>query len=455
MVNAGARLDRLPMSGFHRRLLRLIALGMFFDTFDNAMMAGVLASLVASGTSTFALNAQYISVSFFGLTIGAALAGLMGDRWGRRFAYQFNLLLFGFMCLVSAFAPSMSWLIVMRGIMGIGLGAEYVAGYSMITEFIPPAHRGRSIALVNVVSSSGGFVVSQVGLFVIPMFGWRAMFIIGGVGALWAWWLRKSLPESPRWLEAAGRAADAERVLQSIESEVGGVLPPVLAAPPPVVGRVPITVLFRAPMLPRTLLAVAINVTVLVCSYSFTAWIPTFFVREGFSVTRSLTFNAVMSAGAIFGPLLGYFLADRIGRRKGIIVVAIGGGVIGALYPFMTTPATIMAVGFLLVGVMNLMITLGLACYTPELFPTACRFRGSGFAQMTGRAGLIGTPYVVVMLYDTYGIAGVVLVLSGMYLTLAAIIAAFGFETNQRSLEALTPEGATAIVPATVQEDIV
>jgi len=101
MVSAGARLDRLPMGGFHRRLLRLIALGMFFDTFDNAMMAGVLASLVAGGTSTMALNARYISVSFFGLTIGAALAGLMGDRWGRRFAYQFNLLLFGFMCLVT------------------------------------------------------------------------------------------------------------------------------------------------------------------------------------------------------------------------------------------------------------------------------------------------------------------------------------------------------------------
>jgi putative MFS transporter len=104
---------------------------------------------------------------------------------------------------------------------------------------------------------------------------------------------------------------------------------------------------------------------------------------------------------------------------------------------------------------MNLMITLGLACYTPELFPTACRFRGSGFAQMMGRAGLIATPYVVVMLYDSYGIAGVVLVLSGMYLTLGAIIAAFGFETNQRSLETLAPEGAIAIVPATIQEDIV
>jgi putative MFS transporter len=189
----------------------------------------------------------------------------------------------------------------------------------------------------------------------------------------------------------------------------------------------------------RTLLAIAVNVIVLGCSYSFTSWIPTFFVREGFSVTRSLTFAAVMSGGAVAGPLLGFFLADRIGRRKGVIAVAVGAAMIGSAYPFMSTPGTIMLVGFLLVGVMNLMITLGLACYTPELFPTAYRFRGSGLAQMMGRGGLIVSPYAVVWLYDSFGIAGVVLVLSGMYLTLAATVALFGVETNQKSLEALAP----------------
>jgi putative MFS transporter len=325
----------------------------------------------------------------------------------------------------------------------------------MVTEFIPPKRRGRCIAIVNIVASSGGFAVSQVGLLVIPWFGWRAMFIIGGLGALWVWWLRRTLPESPRWLEAAGRLDEAEQVVASIEHEAaaGATLPPVIAAPPAPVGRVKLSVLFKPPVLHRTLLAIAVNVVVLVCSYSFTAWIPTFFVKEGFSVTRSLTFNAVMSGGAIAGPLLGFFLADRFGRRSGIIGVAIGAACIGAIYPFMATPLTIMIVGFLLVGAMNLMITLGLACYTPELFPTAYRFRGSGIGQMCGRGGLIATPYIVVMLYDTYGIGGVVLVLSGMYLTLAAIIAVFGIETNQQSLEALAPETNPGLIVA--QEDIV
>jgi putative MFS transporter len=113
-----------------------------------------------------------------------------------------------------------------------------------------------------------------------------------------------------------------------------------------------------------------------------------------------------------------------------------------------------MVVGFLLVGAMNLMITLGLACYTPELFPTQYRFRGSGLGQMMGRGGLIFAPYVVVLLYDAYGIGGVVLVLSGMYLTLAAIIAVFGIETNQKSLEALAPTAALGLVTPVAQEDV-
>jgi putative MFS transporter len=445
-VNAGPRLDRLPLGRFHRRLLMLVALGMFFDSFDNAMMASVLAALVAHGDSTVALNARYISVSFLGLTIGAAAAGVMGDHIGRRFAYQFNLLLFGGMCLVSAIAPSMSWLIAIRCIMGIGLGAEYVAGYSMITEFIPPASRGRCIAIVNVISSSGGFAVNQVGLLVIPLLGWRAMFVIGGLGALFVWWLRKRLPESPRWLEARGRVGEAERVLEAIEAEAAaeGALAPVLSLQPQDGRQVRISVLFTRPVIRRTLLAIGTNVVVLVCSYSFTSWIPTFFVKQGFSVTRSLAFNAAMSAGAVAGPLLGFWLADRIGRRKGLVSVAGAGAVIGAIYPFLGSLPAIVLCGFLLVAVMNLAITFGLACYTPELFPTEYRFRGSGIAQMMGRGGLIITPYLVVPLFATWGVGGVVLVLSGLYLMLAISIALFGIETNQKSLEALAPELAAS-----------
>lgn len=454
-VNAAARLDRLPIGPFHRRVLWLVGLGMFFDSFDNSMMAGVLAAMVAGGWSTMGLNASFISATFLGLTIGAGAAGVLGDRLGRRFAYQFNLLIFGLMCLLASAAPSMRWLIPIRCAMGIGLGAEFVVGYGMISEFVPPARRGQFTTLLNLISSSGVFAVSMTGLIVIPAFGWRAMFMIGGVGALWVWWLRRGLPESPRWLESVGRTEEAEQVLRRIEQEAapGGALPPIVSTATPPSRRVPISVLFTRPVIRRTLLAIAVNVTCLVGFYSFIAWIPSFFVKQGLSVTRSLGFTAAMTAGTIAGPLLGVFVADRIGRRRGIMATGVACAAIGAVYPSLAAPVPIMLCGFLLISSMSLFLALGLGGYTPELFSTEYRFRGSGVAQMAGRAGLIATPYAVVALFGAYGIGGVIGTIAALYLALVVVVALFGIETNRKSLEALAPSAETDAVAVALVED--
>ena len=207
----------------------------------------------------------------------------------------------------------------------------------------------------------------------------------------------------------------------------------------------PISVLFSRPVVRRTLLAIAVNVTCLVGSYSFTAWIPSFFVKQGFSVTRSLGFTAAMTAGTLAGPALAVLLADRIGRRRGIMLAGVAARRSARSIRSWSLPVPIMLCGFLLVSAMSLFLALGLGGYTPELFPTAYRFRGSGIAQMAGRAALIATPYAVVPLFATYGIGGVVGTIAGMYLTLVVIIAFAGIETNQRSLESLAPvRGAAA-----------
>jgi MFS transporter, putative metabolite:H+ symporter len=449
-VNAAGRLDRLPIGPFHRRTLRLVAAGMFFDSFDNSMMAGVLGTLVATGWSDMRLNARFISATFIGLTAGAALAGWAGDRLGRKFAYQFNLLIFGSMCLLASVAPSMQWLIPIRCLMGVGLGAEFVVGYGMIAEFVPPAQRGRCMTVLNLISSSGVFAVSMVGLVVIPLLGWRAMFVIGGLGALGVWWLRRKLPESPRWLESVGRTAEAEQTLAAIEDETRaeGVLPaPVAIAAAPSTKSVPITVLFSRPVIRRTLLAIGVNVTCLVGSYSFTAWVPTFFVAEGISVTRSLGFNAAMTAGTNAGPLVAMLVADTLGRRRGLVVSGTACAFIGSIYPFLHAPLAITGFGFLLISCMSMFLALGLGSYTPELFPTEYRFRGSGIAQMAGRAGLIASPYIVLTLFDAYGVAGVVAAIASLYIAMAIVIAVAGIETNQQSLEALAPSAETPFVP--------
>ena len=190
-VNASQRLDNLPIGKFHRRMAVLVGLGMFFDSFDNTLSSAVLASMLPTGFSTLALNSFFLSATFAGLAIGAAFAGWLSDRIGRGFAFQFNLGLFGILAVAAAFAPNMEVLIGLRFLMAIGMGAEYVICYGMITEFFPRGHRGRYLGLLGVFGGFGVSMSSLVGFLVIPAFSWRAMFIIGGVGALIAWWLRR------------------------------------------------------------------------------------------------------------------------------------------------------------------------------------------------------------------------------------------------------------------------
>jgi putative MFS transporter len=450
-VNAAGRLDRLPMGAFQWRILSLIGLGMFFDGFDNQMAAGVLGALVKEGWSNMEMNAHYISVTFAGLAVGALMTGLVGDRYGRRFAYQFNLLIFGSMCLFSMLAPSMTWLTAIRFVMGIGIGAEYVCGYGMVSEFVPPQRRGWALGLISVVSMASTFCVNFIGLFVIPAVGWRPMYLIGGLGALWVWFLRRKLPESPRWLEARGRYDEAEKVMQDIEAEASksGPLPPVTSVAPTVPVWVPISVLFSRGVISRTLLAMAVCITCLVGSYSFSYWVPTFFVKQGMSVTKSLGFATVMALGSSLGPLVGMLTSDWIGRRRGTLFAAAWCGVFALAYSQQTDPTWVLVFGFFLQGGMSLMIGFGLGGYTPELFPTEYRFRGSGIAQMTGRIAVIGSPYIVVSLYDAYGLPSVLYAISSLYFLLALGVLFFGIETNQRSLESIAPARDSEAAPAT------
>src|SRR5471032_1897003 len=230
-VNAGARLDRLPISSFHKRIFWLVGAGMFFDGYDLYVGSNVLPAVLQSGFSTPPLNADFISKTFLGMTIGALVTGFLGDRFGRRFTYQVNLLIFGLASFAAAFAQDMNQLIACRFVQGLCLGAEIVVGYSTLTEFVPPNTRGRWLSMMAFVTVAGFPVTALLGYLIIPAWGWRPMFVIAGIGSLIVWYLRKNLPESPRWLESQGRDLEAEALMQAIEKESAGGA----ALPPPVI----------------------------------------------------------------------------------------------------------------------------------------------------------------------------------------------------------------------------
>ncbi len=441
MVNAGARLDRLPVSRFHYRLLSLIAGGMFLDAFEIYLQGSVLATLVASGWSTPAMNANFISSTFAGMVIGAWFAGIFGDRFGRRAAYQVNLLLFGLASLAGAMAPSMGWLIAARFFMGLGLGAEIVVGYVTISEFVPPLSRGRWGTGLAVITNSALFVSALVSRVVIPNYGWRWMFVIVGIGALVVWFMRRSMPESPRWLEAKGRDAEAEAVMSEIERQAApsGGLPPAPITSPVVKARTSIFSLFAPGVLMRTVLGSTVLIALNTAVYGFIAFLPTFMVKQGMSIVTSLNYTTLMMFGGPVGALVGFWLADRWGRKTCIITFSLVAIAIGAAYPQSNDPMLVTLLGFLLITAVYVLVAIGWALYVPELFPTEIRMRGTGFCNMAGRLMTIVTPQVIVPLYASTGVDGVIGLVAGLLMVQAVLVGFFGVETRRTSLEALNP----------------
>ncbi len=444
VTDVGWRLDRLAISRFHWRVLGLIAAGMFFDSFDLYLAGGVLGALVQSGESNLSLNASFISATFFGMMIGAWFAGTLGDRLGRKFTYQFNLMIFGLASLAGAAAPSMSWLIAARFVMGLGLGAEIVVGYGTLSEFIPARHRGRFATLLNLIINASLLISTLIGWVVIPKFGWRWMFVIVAIGAFIVWFLRRAMPESPRWLASQGRNEEADAIVRQAEAE--SEVFDEKAAPPPASAATHYTLrdLFGPALLRRTIVATVVTVCLLTFNFAFVSWVPTFLVKQGHGVANSLGLSALIFAGGPLGSLIGLLLTERIGRRWGIIWFSLISIVVCTAYVSVTDSAWIAGLGFFVTCLIYILSSLSIACYVPELFPTEVRLRGSGIANAAGRAVNILVPYGVAASFDSFGLYGVLGLIAVALLLQVIVLLVAGIETKQRSLEELATGNDTA-----------
>ena len=446
-VNAGSRLDRLPIGPFHRRIMMLIGIGMFFDGFDIYLAGTVLGVTLKTGFSTLPQNALFISATFVGMMLGSFATGFLGDRYGRRFTYQFNLLLFGIASLGAAFAPDMTILIAYRFVMGFGLGAENVVGYSTMTEFVPARSRGKWLGFTTVCVVTGLPVALLVASLVVPNFGWRAMFVLGGIGALIVWYMRKALPESPRWLEAVGRTEEAEALMQSIEREAAQGQPlPAPAAASTVAASGELASLFTAPLLSRMIVGSVCLITINTLLYGFVTWLPVFFIKQGLSVATSFGYSLLMALGAPIGSAIGAFTADSWGRKPTIIGASIITVALGIIYPMISDPVLLPAVGFALTVPIYVLVALLFGIYIPELFPTEVRLRAAGIVNTLGRGATIVTPFLVVMLFEARGVAGVMSLMIGLLVIQIITVWALGIEPRHRSLEELKGEDAAAAV---------
>jgi len=442
-VNAGARLDRLPISSFHYRIFWLVGAGMFFDGYDLYVAAGVLASTIQTKFSTLPQNLQFISWTFIGMTLGSLITGFVGDKMGRRFTYQINLLIFGLASIAAAFTENMTQLIFCRFVQGLGLGAEIVVGYSTLTEFVPPRTRGRWLSFMAFLVVAGFPVTAILSYLIIPNFGWRPMFIIAGIGSLVVWYLRKNLPESPRWLEAQGRTAEAEALVQTIEKEAStaGVLPvPAVTAP---VVQLGVTDIFRPPILQRLLVGCWVLITINTLIFGFVIFLPQFFLRQGLTITNSLGYTVVLACASLIGCAVGAWLSDMIGRRWSIIgasVITIVAGWVYARFSAASDPAIVLSLGFFLIVAIYVQTAILFGVYTPELFPTEIRLRANGICNTLGRGATVISPFVVGYLMVNFGLPGVVWLMIGLVIVQIAAVYFWGVEPARRSLEGLDPK---------------
>jgi MFS transporter, putative metabolite:H+ symporter len=439
-----ARLERLPTSWWQVKTRIIVGVATFFDAFDALAIGSVLPVIVPLWKLTPPQIGFMISAGFFGQLIGALLFGWFAERYGRMPAMVWSIALFATMSLVSALAWDYNSLVVFRTIQGIGLGGEVPVAAAFISELAKAHGRGRFVLLYEIVFPIGLVAASLLGLWLVPRYGWQTMFILGALPAILALFLRRVLPESPRWLASRGRQVEAEAAIRQIERETERATGQTLPPPKPVISTLDkpasLSDLFGPTYLRRTLVVWVIWFSAYFVNYGLTIWLPTVY-RTMFHLPleQSLRYGLITQAVGLLGTLICALTIDYVGRRLWFAAsFAAAAAALAALtlYPAPTAEQvlTSITVAYFFISTIN----IGVYLYTPELYPTRVRAIGVGTATAWLRiASMIGPTAVGMMIAS--GLPSVFLAF-GIAAGIAAVVTGlFAVETKGRVLEEISP----------------
>ena len=432
----GSALDEAKISPLHIKVISLIAAGYFFDVIDYIVQGSLFPDMIKSGFATPGGAAAIVSATTIGMFVGTAAQGEFSDRFGRRFVYQFNLLLFGVFTILGAFAPDITLLVVCRFIAGLGLGAEQPLCFVYAGEYSPKRIRGRILAIIHFVGGACVWPIST--LFVLAFrdsIHWQGVWICFGVGALIVWVLRFTLPESPRYLSTHGRGKDAIDILGRLG--IAGPKEPLSTDAASDTKSDPFAVVFR--QFPVRVIAGMICFSAFFgVAIGLGGWLPSIMVDKGFTITKSLTFTLGMNLAVPCASICMMYTLDKYGRKVTSIVAFIGAGIMAVVFANAGTDTELLVAGFIMVFFIQVAGN-SMQIFASEVFPTNARASGFGWAAGVGRLATAFIVPLILWIQTGYGLTTVFVCLAIVLLIAAVSVTQLGPEARQRGLDEIAP----------------
>jgi MFS family permease len=392
------------------RALAAGMVGWMLDAFDVMLFALVLPSLSAELHITNAESGMLGSVMLVAAAAGGVASGRLADRYGRTRVLMSSIALYSVFTCLCGVATTLAQFVWLRVFLGIGMGGVWASGAALVSESWPASSRGRALGLMQSGWAIGyGLAVFVAGI-VQPRYGWRAVFFVGIVPALFALWIQRRVREPEIWRRAAAEAP----------TETG------------------FARLFTGDVAALTIVLTLMNACTLFGWWGFNLWLPSYLksapARGGAGLTGAATtgYLLLMQAGMWVGYVTFGFVSDRIGRKTSYVAYLLSAAVLLGLYVSIRQPMVLLALGpfvaFAATGYFS-----GFGAVTAEIYPTRIRATAQGFTYNIGRVASAAAPYLVGTLADTHGFGAALLVCSAAF-AIAAIFWAWIPETRGRTL---------------------
>lgn len=435
------RLGRLPLGGFHYRLLGLMGSGIAFEALDTGLIAFVLAKMIEAWNLSPGQIGFISSAGLLGMAVGAILSGTIADRIGRKKVFIATLAIYAVGTALCGMAWDYSSLLAFRFLVGAGVGGQPPVANALMSEYAPVKHRGKMLVLQNSSWAVGWLIAALIAYLIIPTFGWQMAFFIGALPALIVIYVWRALPESAMYLVSKGRYVEAHKLVSKIEQELG--VP--VGEPPVVIERGSIDTrkfsfwdLWSPLYIRRTLCLWILWFGMVYSYYGIFTWLPSLLVKGGYTLIKSFEFLLYMTLAQIPGYFVAAYFVDKVGRKATMGTLLALCAVAAYMFGNAKSSEEILLWGCIM-SFCNLGAWGITHAYSAEQYPTHARAAGVGWAAACGRFGGIVAPIVVGALMTGSNQYSTVFSMFTVVLAIIAFDLIFlGKETMNKSLDELT-----------------